>query len=303
MSMNGPTQTTNGIPDNRTDFSVSLQLVRPQLSSITESVFAPLNVDITSSCTAILVRTARIMSLRAQVARELPAFDLAHFDTLEVKTQAAIQTQFNHLLASSTPGEIPEYDAKLNRYRTLFLADINTLANRGLIDNTKLGELKSPNGYKNLAETVSALASHIRRNWSTIQSRAAITPEELADAEETAVRMLLAVANQVAPVPPTQAAIERRQAYTLFINTYDEVRRVVTYLRTPFGDADEYAPSARSLMKIDRGEPAKAEAQPAGLAAPSAATPVTFANAPAAAGGPVVLTRPGLPNSSPIGEG
>jgi hypothetical protein len=302
MTMNGPSQSSSA--DGSSDFSVALQTVRPQLSAITEADYAPLNVDITASCTAILVRVPKILSLRAQVVLELPVFDISHFDTLEVKTQAAIQTQFNHLLASAAPGEIPEYDAKLNRYRTLFLSDINTLAMRGMIDNSKLGDLKSPNGYKNLAESVSALASHIRRNWSTIQSRAAVTQEELADAEETAVKMLLAVANQATPLAPTQAAVERRQAYTLFIRSYDEVRRVVTYLRTPFDDVEEYAPSVRSVVKVERAEPKVEAAKEQGAQPAAGTTPVNFAPVPApaaAAAGP--LTRPGLPNSSPIGEG
>ena len=302
MTMNGPSQPSNTIPDSSTDFSLALQTVRPQLSAITESEYAPLNVDITASCTAILVHVPKMMSLRAQVVLELPLFDISHFDTLELKTQAAIQSQFNHLLASAAPGDIPGYETKLNRYRTLFLSDVNTLAIRGLIDNSKLGDLKSPNGYKNLAESVSALAAHIRRNWSTIQSRAAVTAEELADAEETAVKMLLAVANQAAPLPPTQAAVERRQAYTLFVRSYDEVRRVVTYLRTPFDDVEDYAPSVRSVVKGERAEPKAEPAKEAAAPAPAAA-PVTFAAAPAAPAATGPLTRPGLPNSSPIGEG
>ena len=194
-------------------------------------------------------------------------------------------------------------DEALNRWRNLFISDINTLANRGLIDNSKLGDLKSPNGHKNLSEAVSALTAHLRRNWDSISARTGVTLAELDEAEITANRMLLAVARRdSSPLPPTQAAIERRQAFTMFSRSYDQVRRYVAHVRWSFGDADDFAPPLRSVDRKSARSDGEESAQPAPTPA-AAPAPVTFAAVPAgpAAAGP--LTRPGLPNSSPIGEG
>lgn len=35
----------------------------------------------------------------------------------------------------------------------------------------------------------------------------------------------------------------RQKAFTLFSSAYDEVRRAVTYLRAPFGDAEDITPT------------------------------------------------------------
>ena len=57
---------------------------------------------------------------------------------MAIKTTAALQAHFGHLLASAKLGEILELDAKLTPFRTLFVSDISRLATRGLMDRERL---------------------------------------------------------------------------------------------------------------------------------------------------------------------
>jgi len=54
------------------------------------------------------------------------------------------------------------------------------------------------------------------------------------------------------PERATEAADVRRRADTLFVRAYDEVRRIVAYLRWHEGDADSIAPSLYAKRKASR---------------------------------------------------
>jgi len=94
----------------------------------------------------------------------------------------------------------------------------------------------------------------------------------------------------------------RVRAYTQLVTTWDEIRRVVTFLRWHQGDVDALAPSlwAGRGRRSDESERTVAPVIVAGPTAPS--TPVVAAPPPAT---PVVTPpaapiAPGMPGSSPF---
>jgi hypothetical protein len=86
------------------------------------------------------------------------------------------------------------------------------------------------------------------------------------------------------------AADQRQRAYTLLLKTYDQVRRVVTFLRWESEDAEKFAPS---LWAGRGGRGSKSDD-----ASPEEPTP-TPAASPAA---PSSTTAAGLPGSSPFAD-
>ena len=57
------------------------------------------------------------------------------------------------------------------------------------------------------------------------------------------------------PAATAAAALDRQRAFTLFARRYDELRRVVTYLRWHQGDADRIAPSLYRRRHKRRSKP------------------------------------------------
>lgn len=206
-----------------------------------------------------------------------------------------MQAHFDHLLATAKPGEIPELDAKLTRFRTLFVSDINGLATRGLMDNSKLPDLKSASGHRNQAESVFALTAHLRRSWETIRTRTAVTLDELEEAEATAQSMLMALARKDASlVAPNEAARARRQAFTLFYRAYAQVRRAVLFLREPFGDIEAFAPTLRTIERKATREEGEQPAEPALVASAQRSSNATNDSS---------SSSTGLPTDDPLGRG
>jgi hypothetical protein len=88
------------------------------------------------------------------------------------------------------------------------------------------------------------LVSALRAEWAVIESHTPVTAIELDQAEALANAVVSTLGENEQATSPSAPPLDlRRRAYTLFVRTYDEVRRLVTYFRWTEGDADEVAPS------------------------------------------------------------
>jgi hypothetical protein len=99
-------------------------------------------------------------------------------------------------------------------------------------------------GFRNISTDVFHLVEAIRARWTDIESKSAITQQELDRAERLQQRLnrLLGLKDQQTP-DINAASEQRRRALTLLLRAYDEVRRAITYLRWKTNDIDDIAPS------------------------------------------------------------
>jgi hypothetical protein len=140
-------------------------------------------------------------------------------------------------------GTITALGTELGVIRGRLLTTARALASYGLIDGERLRVSKTT-GYQHLAADVSVLVALFMEHWATLQHK---TPETLASLNEAggqALALLVAVGlKEQAPVKLGEAAQQRRRAFTLLIQAYDDARRAVLYLRAKSGDAAQIAPS------------------------------------------------------------
>jgi hypothetical protein len=220
------------------------QELEPELRSLPESSLVPLNTDVVTATATVLARLPRILSFRDQVVRELPHFPVEAFDRLEIVTKAAAWAQAGAVLPQGPNQALRDRRARLSAIRATFLADLRALAHRGLVDLAPLGELRHPQGFTNAAAQVSTLVGFLRDHWDAIQHKTAITQAEIEEAKRLSEQMKYLLARRHASksdVGPQR--LLRHQAFTLFVRTYDEVRRALTYLRWHSRDVDTIAPS------------------------------------------------------------
>lgn len=216
---------------------VSGQLVRvpPKLLVI--------NIDVTSSYTTVIGALPRIITFREPASR-LIDFDIENFDNLETCALALMHAQGEYVSASAPPAAIAALNEEGIALRDNLHSDAVALANRGLVNAEPLKDFKTAPGYKNLTEDLVGLSSLIRRSWDKIGARTMITMAELDRAEELSERLLNAVAMRENASRALADVIQKRlQVFTLFVNTYDEVRRAIAFLRWRADDLDEIAPS------------------------------------------------------------
>lgn len=125
----------------------------------------------------------------------------------------------------------------------LLVGDLDALANRKLIDRSRIDPGRSILGYRTTVDNTFMLLSLARSLWPTIESRTLLTQADLERIQAKA-QTLLARLNQREQRSTRMPARElRARALTLLVRTYDEIRRMLTFVRWSQGDADVIAPS------------------------------------------------------------
>lgn len=87
------------------------------------------------------------------------------------------------------------------------------------------------------------LVAALRQSWERIEGRTCVERSELDEAEADANELMTRAGILARQGASAEAADLRARAFSLMASTYDEVRRLVAYLRWHEGDAERIAPS------------------------------------------------------------
>lgn len=259
-----------------------LERAKPKIISITPDRFVEIGLEIPTAVGHALSYADDILAHRDQLA-QLPFYDITAVDNVGPYARALYAAHINLLTATGTTEPLDEMRAELEVVRQDLIADLTSLSRHRVVDGTALTKLHGGNGYKNPALDVSMLTTVLINAWDQIKTSTPRTRESLDEAAQLAERMIAVVGDkETSPAIVSEAATLRKQAYTLFINTYGEARRGILFLRAPHGDADKIAPSLYSNRGGGGRRSAEAEAGPA--PAPASPAPATPAK-PAVGGG------------------
>jgi hypothetical protein len=275
-----PTESTSAPPS--VDSLEAYERVRAEIEAVPASEVSVVNIDILIGVTTVLGSLPKLRQLRPQLAA-IPGFDIPRFDRLEPIARALGHTH-TLLLRSSARPPIAELVEQAVKLREVLLMDATALATRGLLDSAALRGLKGAVGYRNLAFDLGALSNLLLQVWSQVRGKCAVQESELSLARTLADRLLTAVGRRQFESPAQSAAtLTRARAFTVFVKSYDQIRRAVTYLRWDEDDANEFAPS---LYERRNKKKANEAAAPAPASNPVAAQADEAPATPVAAGLP-----------------
>ena len=281
----------------------------------------PVNLDVALAAVMVIGCLPRIMAMRDQVLAETPAVDIRHFDMLGVYASAAAQSHANVVVASAPAEVTGPWIEQLTAKRDVYVSDVTALSKHGLVDGERVNALRNPNGHKNVALDIIALVALFMDHWPVIEGKTGTTLDDLAESEDLAWKLVTALGEkEQGAALVSMATRSRARMYTLFARTYENVRRVVSFLRWFEGDADLIAPSLhakkgggkkRADGSEDQGEtPSPAAPGEAPIVAPTApvtgvpVTPAapTFGAANGASNGShgAADPAPGMPGNRPF---
>ena len=153
------------------------------------------------------------------------------------------------LLDQVIVGEVPEQAAEglvatHADKRGILLLEAQSLVQKEHMPSSLLQQIVGGNAYRDLGFDVLQLVGAFREDWASIEAFTPVTSLELDEAEGLANELLTVLGeNDQADWSSSPTALLRRQAYTHFVRTYEEIRRAVSFLRWKAGDADEIVPS------------------------------------------------------------
>jgi hypothetical protein len=296
--MSEPIVTVASTPVPR--FRDAYQTLLDEMRAVAADELANVNLDIPTAVTTVLGALPQIRALRPQITATMPQFDIVQFDKLEAYTLAVGYANSLYLAASQPSESIERLADEGGTMRDLLLAEATTLSHRRLIDGQRLKELKGANGYRNLAVDLFTLTAMVREVWPTLGGKTTLHLAELDQAETLADKLLTAVGQrEQGPAVVATSSENRQRAFTLFTSAYDNVRRVVTFLRWHEDDVDEIAPSLYGKTRRKSSDTPSPVPPAAGKPATSPSTDPLHAAISSGNGNPAPAGV-GMPDSEPF---
>jgi len=237
-------------------FRAAFERLLPAIQAVPENDLVTINIDVPSSVATALGAWPEVRALRDQIVKDVSSFDIALLDNLESYALALGHAQTEYQTATEPSPSLVALANENIKWRTILLNDVTTLMSRGILAETVTSDLRGINGHKNIAFDLFALANVLEKNWEKIKGRTSVTQDELVQAQILADRLVTAVGEkEQAPIVEAEAVRERQAAFSLFVNAYDEVRSVISYLRRKEGDVDSIIPSLYAGRALPKKKP------------------------------------------------
>lgn len=269
-------------PTNPVALKEALDRMRPQLEEMPPSDVLEAKLDATRGAGVVIGSLPRIEKHRAAMVAQFGEQATAQLDELPIIANATKQADIE-LAAADSATNLSERFAQVAEDHQLLLTDADALANRKLLERSRVDSGRPSQGYRTTATSTLVLISLFRERWEHIKERTPQTLEELDAAEARAQALLRLLDEREQGSTRLPAAEMRARALSRLIHTYGEVRRMLTYVRWWEEDADELAPSLWSNRRKGR---------------PPAVDPVEVATPPVVDPSVPVLPPPVDPNSS-----
>jgi hypothetical protein len=220
----------------------ALARLKEELAALPRAKVLQVNVDVDRAVSTVSRALPRVRAIRAQIVRELPAFDLTNIDKLSLFAEALAEADLLLKVVVPKGDQRHALVPEARRLRTLLSAVATALDCRGLLRATALQRLKGANGYINLSHDLQLLASTLRATWSKVEKSCPVPFADLDRAAQLTVALRGSAAAEAAVSSLVEAKDLRCRAFTLLVLAYDDVRRAATYLRAHEGDAKSIAP-------------------------------------------------------------
>lgn len=151
------------------------------------------------------------------------------------------------------------------------------LVTDGLLDGDRVSQLRGGNGYLAIAYDVLGLVELYHEAWDHIAGKTSITRAEVDEARLYANRVIFELGEEKRKAMTRfveETTLLRRQAYSLFVTTYAEVRKAVGWARREQGDVDRIIPSLFAERGLKSGETKRRKAAAKGGASAPEVEPV-----------------------------
>jgi uncharacterized protein with HEPN domain len=237
---------------------LALERTLPRAMALLTESIKRINLDVHSAITTARVGWLQLRPLRAQIADELPKFDLSIIDEFEDRMRALIESQSRYNAETEVSDkELDALEFECARIREITYADLTALVARGVVLASSVARIREGAGREDLASDLLDMDKEIDKARAKVGDRLWITVEEQTYLRTKGTELKHALASLTVAENIARQRIELRQrVYTLFINDYDELRRAATYLRWREGDADAVVPSLFARGRRERAEPA-----------------------------------------------
>lgn len=235
----------------------ALEGVRASLLAMPEdAVHRTLTLEANAAATLAEASAKKLEPYRAALVGQFGEQAGRVLDDVLVLARATQQADIE-LAATEIPSDLSPRHEEVRRAYQLLITDADALANRGHLDPSVLDAARDIQGYRALIRSTRVLVQTLREHWSSFEGRSPLSIADLDQAELAAQRMAQAMGDRDYGVSRAPAAELRARALSKLVDSYDEVRRMMTFVRWQQDDVDALAPSLWASRGRRRGRSAE----------------------------------------------
>ncbi|MEZ4296155.1 MAG: hypothetical protein R3B70_14375 [Polyangiaceae bacterium] len=262
-----PTTTSAAKPAVPSEAAKAFAEIEPLLAELKPDELIPIKTDVSRAVAIAVGAVPHLAKLRSNAAK-IPGFDIANMDRLGTY---ALGAWYAHLMSMPevAESELTRLMDEARPLRETMLLAAELLAHLDYFDRRAVADVRAGQGNLDAANDLVALSALFSARWDEVENKTPVEWAQVERASQLGPEILIALGARNQPgarvVDPTSSSERRVRAYSLFVNAYDECRRVVTFLRWNHGDADEIAPSLFANRGPRRSTSASELPAPAGL--------------------------------------
>ena len=223
----------------------ALASAKAAAAAIPEEKLQPVRVDITEAAFGVMGSMPAIETKREAIIAIFGEEGQQALDAVLPAVNLVLEANADHA-AATDPGL--EAEAKDLFERRLFLLSIvNAAIARRVCDGRILGKLMGGQSYVALTHDIMALSrflSGMLPKLGDVKLSQEHLRAMLLEAQAFGGKVGL---RDRARASASVTGMERSRAYTHFVQSYDRARKLVTFVRWHFGDAEQIAPSIRCV--------------------------------------------------------
>jgi hypothetical protein len=217
------------------------------------------NVNIAEVVETVLSAAGDIVRLRPQLEK-IELFDLSTVDTLEDAALALLVAHNRYKRRCSERVKLAPLGQEQRKVRRQLIAATAPFVALGLLDGSRIKKFTGAS-YRRLAFDVVTLVDIFLGRWDDFVDKTPLSRQQLETLRANAERFLKALGSRQANgATAAAAALAQRQAFTLLVRNYTEIRTTLQFLRREQGDAETIAPS---LFRCRGRRPGKGKANAA----------------------------------------
>jgi hypothetical protein len=213
------------------------------MAALADDELATINLDVLAAIDVIMTALPELRAVEARMVASWREPPVGLLDRLERYAAALLQA---HLLCQGLSAEHPDLSdmaKELTCVRQHLLRCTRALVVTGNLAEDLLAPFQDAKGHRPLVRSVCGIVAVCWSHWAHIEHKTPLSMAELDRAQSLAQRLLHAVmTRQRTPAPLAQALRARRQAFTLLLRAYTELRNAAKFLY-PTREAERRVPS------------------------------------------------------------
>jgi hypothetical protein len=219
------------------------QVAKPAMDAMSAEDLIEVDIDVPNAMYLVFGKLPEIMGLRSTVASCLADFDMRAIDKLELYGRALCYANWFYQSTRVSVDRLAEWLDQFPIVRRRLLGETVWLFSKE--DFHKFSNSACPLGLRTHMELTKflRLCCLLQQNCDRVERETSLQRCEIAHAELlTDLASMKAEQGEDLYAVQSAASANRQRAFTLFLRSYDQVRRATQFVRWNIGDADDIAP-------------------------------------------------------------